>query len=39
VKFTLHPEKRYAVAIAANVQDAGERRARGMKIAELVLGR
>lgn len=32
------PERRFAVAIAANVQDAGDRRALGMKIAELVLG-
>jgi CubicO group peptidase (beta-lactamase class C family) len=31
------PEKRFAVTIAANVQDAGDRRALGMKIAELVL--
>ena len=33
------PEKRFAVTIAANVQDAGDRRALGMKIAELVLAR
>jgi len=33
------PEKRFAVTIAANVQNAGDRRALGMKIAELVLGR
>jgi CubicO group peptidase (beta-lactamase class C family) len=31
------PEKRFAVAIFANVQDAGDRRALAMKIAELVL--
>jgi CubicO group peptidase (beta-lactamase class C family) len=31
------PEKRFAVVIAANVQDAGDRRALGLKIAELVL--
>ncbi len=31
------PEKRFAVAIAANVQDAGDRRALGMKIAKIVL--
>jgi CubicO group peptidase (beta-lactamase class C family) len=33
------PEKRFAIAIAANVQDAGDRRALGMKIADLVLPR
>ena len=33
------PEKRFAVTIAANVQDAGDRRALGMKIAALVLAR
>lgn len=33
------PEKRFAVTIAANVQDAGDRRALGMKIAELVFAR
>ncbi len=33
------PERRFAVAIAANVQDAGDRRALGMKIADLVLTR
>jgi CubicO group peptidase (beta-lactamase class C family) len=33
------PEKRFAVTIAANVQDAGDRRPLGMKIAELVLAR
>ena len=33
------PEKRFAIVIAANVQDAGDRRVLGMKIAELVLGR
>lgn len=33
------PEKRFAVTIAANVQDAGDRRALGMRIAELVLAR
>jgi CubicO group peptidase (beta-lactamase class C family) len=33
------PEKRFAVTIAANVQDAGDRRALGMKIAEIVLAR
>jgi serine beta-lactamase-like protein LACTB, mitochondrial len=33
------PEKRFAVAIFANVQDAGDRRALGMKISELVLAR
>jgi CubicO group peptidase (beta-lactamase class C family) len=31
------PEERFAVAIFANVQDAGDRRALAMKIAELVL--
>jgi CubicO group peptidase (beta-lactamase class C family) len=31
------PEKRFAVAIAANIQDAGDRRALGLKIAELAL--
>jgi CubicO group peptidase (beta-lactamase class C family) len=33
------PEKRFAVAIAANVQNAGDRRALAVKIAELILGR
>jgi CubicO group peptidase (beta-lactamase class C family) len=33
------PERRFAVAICANVQDAGDRRALAMKIAEIVLGR
>ncbi len=33
------PDKRFAVAIAANVQDAGDRRALGKRIAELVLTR
>jgi CubicO group peptidase (beta-lactamase class C family) len=33
------PERRFAVAIAANVQDAGDRRSLGMKIADLVLRR
>jgi CubicO group peptidase (beta-lactamase class C family) len=31
------PENRFAVTIAANVQGAGDRRALGLKIAELVL--
>ncbi len=31
--------RRLAVTIAANVQDAGDRRALGMRIAELVLAR
>jgi CubicO group peptidase (beta-lactamase class C family) len=33
------PEKRFAVAIAANVQNAGDRRALGMQIAERLLKR
>jgi CubicO group peptidase (beta-lactamase class C family) len=33
------PERRFAITIAANVQDAGDRRALGMKIADLVLPR
>lgn len=32
------PERRFAIAICANVQDAGDRRALAMKIADLVLG-
>ncbi|MGH9323832.1 MAG: serine hydrolase domain-containing protein [Vicinamibacteria bacterium] len=33
------PDERFAIAIAANVQDAGDRRALGIAIAERVLGR
>lgn len=33
------PERRFSVAICANVQDAGDRRALAMRIADLVLGK